>query len=465
MADSTTPAGTNAHLYAFTVTNGASSMWEDGTNIALNSGASADVGRLRLNGLGAAGPSENSDGDVAEVLIYNTVLSRDDERRVGSYLAAKYGLPTAYTYPACIVNGAASGVTATSVVLNATLAGADAVYDVRAYWGAANGGTNVGAWALSALVGSYTNVASTNLTHLAAGLASNAAFFYTFRATNLVEDVWASPSVAFLTAGVHVEATDAVAWEQIANPGAFTVFRPPALTNGDLTVNYTLGGTATNGRDYAALSGSVVIPAGADRATIPVVPIDNERDRGRSDGGSHAGAGRIPDRRARQRHGQDRRAGRVQPVGAQGIGDLYQRQRDRAADQLPRAGETGAGVIPGFDYGQFASSNGYDLRFVDAARSRYLAYEIDRWDTNGESFVWVHMPLLTGSRDTLWAYWGLPAATNPAPFAGNGAAWDPDFRGVWHLNADLRDSTVERQPGRRQRHNGLDRCGRPGACL
>ena len=81
---------------------------------------------------------------------------------------------------------------------------------------------------------------STNLTHLAAGLASNAAFFYTFRATNLVEDVWASPSVAFLTAGVHVEATDAVAWEQIANPGAFTVFRPPALTNGDLTVNYTL---------------------------------------------------------------------------------------------------------------------------------------------------------------------------------------------------------------------------------
>jgi hypothetical protein len=54
----------------------------------------------------------------------------------------------------------------------------------------------------------------------------------------------------------------------------FAVFRFGA-TNDDLLVNYGIGGTATNGIDYAALPGDVTIPAGQRAADISIVPLDD----------------------------------------------------------------------------------------------------------------------------------------------------------------------------------------------
>jgi hypothetical protein len=54
----------------------------------------------------------------------------------------------------------------------------------------------------------------------------------------------------------------------------FTVKRIGDVSSA-LTVNYSLGGTASNGVDYAALPGYATIPAGASDTLIPVVPIDN----------------------------------------------------------------------------------------------------------------------------------------------------------------------------------------------
>jgi len=54
----------------------------------------------------------------------------------------------------------------------------------------------------------------------------------------------------------------------------FTVHRFGA-TNDDVTVNYAIGGTASNGVDYVALPGSVTLPAGERSAQITVVPIDD----------------------------------------------------------------------------------------------------------------------------------------------------------------------------------------------
>jgi len=42
-----------------------------------------------------------------------------------------------------------------------------------------------------------------------------------------------------------------------------------------LTVNYNIGGTASNGVDYVALPGFVDISAGSACEAIPIVPIDN----------------------------------------------------------------------------------------------------------------------------------------------------------------------------------------------
>jgi hypothetical protein len=73
---------------------------------------------------------------------------------------------------------------------------------------------------------------------------------------------------------VTIAATDAIATEAGLTTGQYTVTRTGATTAA-LTVNYTVGGTATAGSDYLALAGSVQIPAGAASATITVTPIDD----------------------------------------------------------------------------------------------------------------------------------------------------------------------------------------------
>ena len=66
-------------------------------------------------------------------------------------------------------------------------------------------------------------------------------------------------------------------WCSFTNCGpkdaTFTVFRRGS-TNDDLTVNYTIGGMASNGVDYVTLPGAVVIPAGQKEVMITIVPID-----------------------------------------------------------------------------------------------------------------------------------------------------------------------------------------------
>jgi hypothetical protein len=89
---------------------------------------------------------------------------------------------------------------------------------------------------------------------------------------------------------------------------------------------------------------------------------------------------------------------------------------------------------PGFDYRQFASPTGADLRFTDATGSQPLFHEIDEWNTNGTSTVWVQVPLLSSTNDFIWAYWGNPAAAaSPAPSSTSGAVWSPGYQLVWHL--------------------------------
>ncbi|WP_044169973.1 FG-GAP-like repeat-containing protein, partial [Kamptonema formosum] len=64
-----------------------------------------------------------------------------------------------------------------------------------------------------------------------------------------------------------------------AVPGTFTVTLSDPAPDAGLTVNYTLGGTATEGADYDTLSGSVTFAAGETTATIVVTPIlDNVVD-------------------------------------------------------------------------------------------------------------------------------------------------------------------------------------------
>ncbi len=78
---------------------------------------------------------------------------------------------------------------------------------------------------------------------------------------------------------VTIKATDKAATEKdggaLSARGVFTITRKGGSTALPLAVNYSVAGTATAGDDYAALSGTAVIPAGAKSVIIVVNPIDD----------------------------------------------------------------------------------------------------------------------------------------------------------------------------------------------
>ena len=87
----------------------------------------------------------------------------------------------------------------------------------------------------------------------------------------------------------------------------------------------------------------------------------------------------------------------------------------------------------GFSYQKFASRTGGDLRFTDATGTQLIPHEVDEWNTNGSSQVWVRLPVLAGSDDFIWAYWGNPLSTNAPAYSTNGSVWSQNFELVWHL--------------------------------
>lgn len=74
-------------------------------------------------------------------------------------------------------------------------------------------------------------------------------------------------------AGVSVVASDPVATEG-ADTAAFTIMRTGG-TPADLTVSYSLTGTAVNGTDYTTNALSAVIPAGASSVDVTITTIDD----------------------------------------------------------------------------------------------------------------------------------------------------------------------------------------------
>ncbi len=74
------------------------------------------------------------------------------------------------------------------------------------------------------------------------------------------------------TVAVSIEATDAVGHEA-GDTATFTVTRTSQFLYSNLTVAYSIGGSAANGDDFAALTGEVVILAGQPSATITVTPL------------------------------------------------------------------------------------------------------------------------------------------------------------------------------------------------
>lgn len=82
------------------------------------------------------------------------------------------------------------------------------------------------------------------------------------------------------------------------------------------------------------------------------------------------------------------------------------------------------------DYGAIDDA-GADLRFIAADNTTELAYEIERYDEAGNSYIWVEVPrIATAGGSHFYLYHGNPQATDGQDPA---AVWNADHHAVWHL--------------------------------
>lgn len=76
------------------------------------------------------------------------------------------------------------------------------------------------------------------------------------------------------------------------------------------------------------------------------------------------------------------------------------------------------------------NSDGSDLRFVADDHTTQLDHEIERWDVNGNSYVWVKIPNLpSASAQTIFLYFGNTSATS----SENPSSLWTRYSSVWHL--------------------------------
>ena len=87
--------------------------------------------------------------------------------------------------------------------------------------------------------------------------------------------------------------------------------------------------------------------------------------------------------------------------------------------------------ISGFQYDDCAL-DGSDISFA-LEDGEILPHEIDTWKRDGESLVWVRLPVLQGTETSFYFRW------NDSGPAENISAnvWAADYAGVWHMNGAL----------------------------
>ncbi len=97
--------------------------------------------------------------------------------------------------------------------------------------------------------------------------------------------------------------------------------------------------------------------------------------------------------------------------------------------------------IFGFSYADCVA-DGRDIAFEDA-QGNALDREIDTWNPNGESLVWVRVPSLANNMALTLTYQDS-TVTAPPPCQTNGAVWAPaGYIGVWHMNeSNAKDSSA-----------------------
>ncbi|MFC1463082.1 DUF2341 domain-containing protein, partial [Verrucomicrobiota bacterium] len=310
-------------------------------------------------------------------------------------------------------------------------------------WGRYDGGQGVpGDWEVADNLGSTWSIGEifTN----AVTLLPNYNYYYRCYAVNSYGGSWAAQQYTFSTADIEVKATDPVVDELSGGTAELLVYRPQTATNQSLAVYYTVGGSAEPGLDYEALSGVVVIPIGSTGAVITVTPLPDQIMMEPDETVSvtlSAGAYFVGASNTAYVTITDETRVNLSPWRGKMKITFAGYDLSTPLTNFPALVMFSNNAALKIDYNDF-KPDGTDLRFLSGDETQVLSYEIEDWNTQGESPVWVNVPLISSSNDCIWAYWGNKDADVPG-YTTNGSTWNADYIGVYHLKqASVVDSTA-----------------------
>ena len=116
----------------------------------------------------------------------------------------------------------------------------------------------------------------------------------------------------------------------------------------------------------------------------------------------------------------------------------------------------------GFSYDDFYHTGGRDIAFVDE-KGHVIPHEIDTWNPNNMSLIWVRLPEMTNGTKFTMCY--RSPLVNPPDDPGNTFE---KYVGVWHMNergngiVEVHDSTVNNLTGETHANSLADSNGRIG---
>ena len=112
--------------------------------------------------------------------------------------------------------------------------------------------------------------------------------------------------------------------------------------------------------------------------------------------------------------------------------------------------------LAGFDYKE-STADGSDLAFC-SADGKPLAYEIDTWNPEGDSYVWVRVPELTKAT-TIFVKWGDSQIQQPGNSETSkllNSVWSDDYLAVWHFSKFRKGVTHDSKNGLAAEVRGKD---------
>ncbi len=79
------------------------------------------------------------------------------------------------------------------------------------------------------------------------------------------------------------------------------------------------------------------------------------------------------------------------------------------------------------------SANGSGIKFISSDYTTELSYEVEEWNSGGESVFWVKIPSITAlsNSDYFWIYYSKESNTDPT---NSTDVWSNSYLAVWHMN-------------------------------